>query len=206
MAEGNRTFNSPPFLLRFQKATADRLPAASYGVALCRRGRSVSRPAFAQKLRSRVRDFAEGKRNVSKAEVFAHGHHGEGHCPPSLRSPACGTGTLQKQTKCQQSGGTGRHLGGIWVGTWRPGNEFRPGWFAQMPLYARLYLLVPPFFRKFYRGCLRTATMRTATMGVLAHDHYHGDGLAKDFPWRRLWGEGEGQIRLLLTRLKTGIG
>src|ERR1700692_262690 len=63
------------------------------------------------------------------------------------------------EEECQQSGGTRRHLGGTWPPTGRTGHEFRPGWFAQMPAYALLYLLVPAFFRKFYRGSLRTATM-----------------------------------------------
>src|SRR5712691_3051340 len=42
-------------------------------------------------------------------------------------------------------GGAGRHLGGIWVGTWRTGNEFRPGWFAHMPPCAALCRAVPLF-------------------------------------------------------------
>ena len=46
----------------------------------------------------------------------------------------------------------GATRGGIWAPIGRTGNEFRPGWFAQMPAYAALCLLVPPFFRKFYSG------------------------------------------------------
>jgi hypothetical protein len=72
-------------------------------------------------------------------------------------------GASQRKVEFQRSGGTRRHLGGIWAPTGRTGNGFRPGWFAQMPAYAALCLLVPAFFRKFYRG-------------VLAHGH-HGEGV-----------------------------
>ncbi|MDB6068488.1 MAG: hypothetical protein JWR26_4696, partial [Pedosphaera sp.] len=101
--------------------------------------------------------FAEANEESAKW-VLAHGHYSRRHCPPSLRSPACGTGALQKQTKCQQSGGTGRHLGGTWVPTGRTGSQFRPRCAAQMPPCTALYRAVPLFFRKFYRvWCLHTA-------------------------------------------------
>jgi hypothetical protein len=92
-----------------------------------------------------------------------------------LCKAACGLPPWGRPILCC---GTGRHLGGIWVGTWRTGNEFRPGWFAQMPPYAALYLLVPPFFRKFYRGCLRTATMRTVTVHKVITGRGAGKGHA----------------------------
>jgi hypothetical protein len=84
-------------------------------------------------------------------------------------------------------GGTGRHLGGIWVPTGRTGNEFRPDWFAQMPPYAPLYPLVPLFFRKFYSWCLRTAIIGEGKVWTAWTTWTHTDGHGQPAVARKLW-------------------
>ncbi|MDB6067723.1 MAG: hypothetical protein JWR26_3931 [Pedosphaera sp.] len=136
-------------VLRVGRGACARPPcvaAPETGALLCKWERRV--PAFAGSFDAAL---CRGKRSFSKARLRSE-------------SPTCGTWRFAGGKKFQQSGGMRRHLGGIWPGTGRTGNEFRPDWFAQMPAYAALCLLVPPFFRKFYRGCLHTANMRTATM------------------------------------------
>ena len=91
--------------------------------------------------------------------------------------PLCARGTM--------GNGTGRHLSGTWAPTGRTGIEFRPGWFAQMPAYARLCLLVPAFFRKFYSWFLHAAiTMGTRQPKILPGD---GSGARPSVALGELW-------------------